>query len=81
MTRASGTVITPCNSARGETETQEFVNSNSAPELLRQQAASLLNNKELLRNVQRLSQDDRTKFVEKVDQVCRDSQYITRCSF
>ena len=52
-------------------EVREFANSTLAPEQSRQRAASLLNNKDLLRNVRALTPKDRVKFIDKVDKVRR----------
>ena len=50
---------------------QQFASSNLTPELSKQRAALLLNSEELLRDVQRLTSEDQTRFVDKVDKVCR----------
>ena len=73
MARTNKPVAAPRNSTRGEVAIQEFANSNSTSEQLRQRAAPLLNSKELLRNVLGLTPEDQTKFVDKVDQVGRCS--------
>jgi hypothetical protein len=70
MARKSS-AATPNNPTRGEAILQELANSNSSPEQLMQQAAPLLNSKELLRDVQGLTPKDQTKFVDKIDQVRR----------
>ena len=54
---------------KGGTPFLEFVYSNLTPEQSRQRAALLLNNRDLLRNVQGLSPEDQTRFIDKVDQV------------
>lgn len=71
MARPGKVVATPYNSTRGETAIQEFANSNLTPELLRQRAATLLDSKELLRDVRGLTPEDQAKFLDRVDQVCR----------
>ena len=48
---------------------QEFANNSLTSEQLRQRAAPLLNNKELLRDVRGLTREDQKKFADKVDQV------------
>ena len=59
-------ISTPYNTA-----IQEFSNSNSTPKRSRRRAATLLRSKELLRSVQGLTPEDKTRFVDKLDQVCR----------
>ena len=49
---------------------QQFTSSNLTPKLAKQRAVPLLNSEKLLQDVQRLSPEDRTKFVDKVDNVC-----------
>jgi len=71
MSRKNSIVATPRTSTRGEAAIREFTNSNSTPEQLRQRAPVLLNNKELLRNVPALAPVEQTRFLDKVDQVCR----------
>ena len=63
--------ITPAiqKSTRGETPFREFANADLTPEQSKQRAVPLLKSKELLPNVQALTPEDRTKFIEKVDQV------------
>ena len=68
MAKTSKSVAAP---TRGEAAIQEFANSSLTPEQLKQRAALLLNNKELLRDVQGLGRGDQAKFVDKVDQVGR----------
>ena len=68
------------NSTRGERAIQEFVNSNLANEPLGQRAAPLLNSKQLQRDILGLTPDDQTKFMEKVDQVCRDAWWFIHLS-
>jgi len=67
------TIAAPHSSTRGEATIREFASSNSTPEQSRQRAPVFLNSKELLRNIQGLTPDDRTKFVDKIDQVARTS--------
>jgi len=70
MARTSKAVASaPRDSTRGEAAIQEFANSNSTSDQLRQRAAHLLNSKDLLRNVWGLTPEDQMKFVDKVDQV------------
>jgi hypothetical protein len=71
MARTHKAAAAPRNPTRGETILQEFANVDSSLEQLRQRAALLLNNKELLRDVQGLTPEDQTIFVDKIDQVCR----------
>ena len=73
MTIVGKAVAAPRNSTREETAIQGFVNSNLAPGPLRRQAAPLLESKELLQTIRRLTPENQTKFLEKVDQVCHDS--------
>ena len=76
MARASKADTTRRNPSRGEAAIQEFANTNSAPELLRQRAALLLDSKELLQNIRRLTPEGQTKFLEKADQVCHDPRRV-----
>jgi hypothetical protein len=67
-------IATPSNNhTRGEDTIQEFANSNLTPEESRRRAARWLNSRALLQDIRELASEDQTKFVEKVDQVCRDS--------
>ena len=61
---------------RGETAVLKFTNSNLPPELLRQQAAHWIVNKQLLPEIRGLTLEEQTKFVDKVDQVCRDESFL-----
>ena len=72
MARTTRPVATPRNPTRGEAAIQEFANSSLTSEQLKQRATPLLNSKELLRDVQGLTPEDQTRFVDKVDQVGRD---------
>ena len=72
MSRTSKIVVAPRGSTRGEVAIQEFANSNLPSEQLRKRAVPLLTSKELLRIVWGLPPEDRTKFVDKVDQVRRN---------
>jgi len=69
MAKNNNTVAAPRNSTRGETSIREFANDDWTPEQLRQRAAVLLNNKELLRNVPGLTPEEQTKILDRVDQV------------
>ena len=69
------------NPTRGEIATQEFVNPNFKPRLLRQRAAQLLNSKQLLRNVLGLALEDQAELVEEVDQVSRDASFLSPENF
>jgi hypothetical protein len=71
MVGTNNAVAAPRNPTQGETAIQEFANSSLSPEQLSERAAPLLNSRELLQDVQRLTPEVRTKFVDKVDQVCR----------
>ena len=71
MARTSKIVV-PRNS---EAAIQEFLNNNLAPELSREKVALLLNSVEPLRDIRGLTPEDKTKFVEKIDQVCRDNSF------
>ena len=75
--KTSNIVAIPRNPSRGEAAIQEFVNSSLTSEQLRQRAAPLLNNKELLRDVQGLTREDRKKFVDKVDEVGRGDPFFS----
>lgn len=68
------------NSTGAEATIQEFLTSDSTSGRLKQRATSLLNNKELLRNVQGLIPEDQTNFVDKADQVCRDGPFFLNIS-
>ena len=81
MTRTGGAFVMPRKSACGETAIQEFTDTNLAPELLRQRASPLLNDKQLMQIVQGLTPDNQAKFLEKVDQVCRGPQCMTTLSY
>ena len=71
MAGKRNTVAAPDDSTRGEAAIREFANSNLTLEQLRQRAAVLLNNRELLQNVPGLAPEEQTKFLDRVDQVCR----------
>ena len=71
MVGTNNAVAAPRHPTQGETAIQEFANSSSSLEQLKQRAAPLLTSRELLQDVQRLTPEVRTKFVDKVDQVCR----------
>lgn len=73
MARTVNPFTAPRNSTRGETAIREFSDSSLTPEQLRQRATSLLNNKELLQNVRGLTPEEKTRFVDKADQVCNGS--------
>ena len=72
MTKTSKAAATPRNPTRGEIAIQEFANSDLQSEESRQRAAPLLNSKGLLRDVQRLTPEDQTRFVDKIDRVRRN---------
>ena len=55
--------------AKGEAAFLKFAYSNLTPEQSKKQAASLLNTRDLLRNVQGLAPEVQTRFIDKVDQV------------
>lgn len=61
---------------RGEPAILNFTNSNLPPELLKQQAAHWIVNGQLLPDIQGLTQEEQIKFVDKVDQVCRDESFL-----
>ena len=71
MARKSNAATALQSSTRRETPFREFANSTLTPEQSKQRAAPLLNDGELLRNVLALTPEDQTKFIDKVDQVCR----------
>jgi hypothetical protein len=70
MIGTNNAVAAPRNPTQRETAIQEFANSGSSPEQLREHAAPLLNSRELLQDIHRLTPEVRTNFVDKVDQVC-----------
>ena len=72
MVKQSRATTTPQHSTGGATPIQEFANGNLLPETLIQQASTLLTSKDLVRNLQGATQEDQTRFLDKVDQVCRD---------
>lgn len=72
--------LTPQSSTCGEAPIREFANSNLAPGQSRQRVAPLLTGKEFLRNVLSLTQEDQTKFIDKVDQVRRDGLILLSAS-
>ena len=74
MTRTTKAVAVPRSS---KAAIQDFLNNNLTPELSRQQAALLLTSGELLRNVRELTPGDRTKLVEKIDQVRMTRQSVS----
>ena len=81
VVRRSNAATALQSSTHGETPFREFANSTLTPEQSRRRATPLLNSKELLRNVRALTPEDQTKFMDKIDQVCRRwlillSQYL-----
>jgi hypothetical protein len=72
MVGTDNAIAAPRNPTQRESAIQQFANSRSSPVQLREQAVPLLNSKELPHDVQRLTPEARMKFVDKVDQVCRD---------
>ena len=77
MAKTSKPIAAPRNPTRGEAAIQEFANSSLTPEQLKQRAAPLLNNKELVRDVQGLTREDQAKFVDKVDQVGQSDSFFS----
>ena len=71
MAGKSNTAAALQSSTRGEASFRDYANSILTTKQSRQRAASLLNSKDLLRNFQALTLEDQTKFIDKVDQVCR----------
>jgi len=71
MARKSNTAAALQSSTRGEGPFREYANSTLTTEQSRQQAAPLLNSKDLLRNFRALIPEDQTKFIDKVDKVRR----------
>ena len=71
MPKRSNAAAALQSSTRGETSFREFANSTLALEQSKQRAAPLLNSKGLLQNVRALAPEDQTKFIDKIDQVCR----------
>ena len=76
MVKTTKATTSPRNPTRAETAIQEYANSTLTSEHSRQQAAILLSSKELLRNVQGLSQAVQTKFVDKVDKVRQNGPFF-----
>ena len=73
MARKSDIIAAPHDPTREKAAIQEFANSDLTPEQLRQRAPVLLNSNELLRNIPGLTPEEQTKFLDRVDQVCRSS--------
>lgn len=71
MARKDNPVAAPPNSTSLRTSIREFLNSSLSFEQLKQWAANLLTAKDLAQNLQGMPTDDQTKFVDKLDQVCR----------
>lgn len=65
--------VTPAshNPIPGDAPTREFANSLSPPRILRQQAAPLLTDKDLVQKVLGLATEDQKKFIDKVDHAYR----------
>ena len=72
MVRKSNVTPALKDLTRGEARIRKFANSNLTPEQSRQQAASLLVSKDISQSVLSLLPEDRTKFIDRVDQVYRD---------
>jgi len=72
MHRESSSVAVPHNPARRETPIQDFANSKLTPKQSKRRASTLLNDRELPRKIRELTPEEQMKFVDKVDQVCRD---------
>jgi len=62
----------PLYSTHGEAPIREFLNSDLTPGQSKQRAAAFINSGELLRNLRSLTLENQTKFIDKVDQACRD---------
>lgn len=77
MARTSKPIAAPSCPTRGETAILEFARSSLTPEQLKQRAAPLLNDMELLRDVWALTPEDQTKFVDKVDQVGQGGSFFS----
>lgn len=75
MSRKNNTA-TSQNLTRLGAQCRVLANGNLTPEGLRQQAGALLPNKDLPRDILGLSAEDQAKFVDKVDQVCRDFSFF-----
>ena len=71
FTPPMGASATSGDLTRGETAILTFTNGNLPPDHLKQQAARFIINGELLPEIRGLTQEEQTKFVDKVDQVCR----------
>jgi len=68
-------VLAHLSSLRRGAPIQEFANVTLSPERTKQRAAALLKNKALLRKVAAVTLEDQTKFIDKVDQVCRSGRF------
>ena len=53
----------------GNTAIQQFVDDELSPETLRQRAAIVLGDRDLVRNFVGMTPEDQTKFLDKIDQV------------
>ena len=71
MARKNNTAAPPHIPTGGGTQIREFLTSNFPLETLRQRTENLLSNKDLVRNIQAMTPEDQTKFLDKVDQVCQ----------
>jgi len=76
MSGKSNAAAAPHDPTRGETSTREFSSDSLAPEQSRQLAGTLLNSKELLRDIRGLTPEDQTTFVDKADQVCPPRSFV-----
>jgi hypothetical protein len=68
MSNKNNGAVIPYNLAAGGAPIREFLYSNFSPETLRQQAATLLSNKDLVRNILGMTQREQTRFLDKVDE-------------
>lgn len=71
MSRRGNTAASLQNSTNRETSFRAFAYNNLTPEKAKRWAAILLDHKDLLQNIHELPPEDQTRFINKVDQVCR----------
>ena len=69
MAGENNIATTPHNSTSEGTPAHKFLNANFPPETLRKRAAVLLTRRGLVKNILRMTPEDQTKFIDRVDQV------------
>ena len=77
VARTSKVGAVPHHPICGEAAIREFANSDLELKLLMRRAGPLLSSEELLQDVQRLTPEEQTKFVDKVNEVCRGSLFFS----